>query len=270
MVVAKRIFNFFENTKWTNRSIFVVFTALLLSSCQSRAPMPAFDEQVNLDGNQETVVLLHGMWRDSSAMDELESFFSENGYEVLSLSYPSNDHDVQTLVEQYLHPQIDRLQQKHLGRIHFVTHSMGGILVRYYLKHYDVPDLGRVVMIAPPNHGSELTEVFEDAEWFAKWSGPAAKQLNTKENSWVNELGGVGFELGVVAGNYNANWITSWILPGQDDGVVTTENTKVEGMKDFLLVPEKHYKLRRTKVVMQQAAFFLKNGMFYQSDAPTD
>lgn len=265
MTIIKRLVSIAKTTKWVRWAIATVLMTLALASCQVRAPMPHFDEQVNLHGNQEAVVLLHGMWRDSRAMSKLEAFFEENGYQVVSLSYPSNAHNVETLVATHLHPQIQALQKHHEGKIHFVTHSMGGILVRYYLKHYELDELGRVVMIAPPNHGSELTEVFEDAEWFAKWAGPAGKQLNTQEDSWVNELGGVNFELGVVAGNYNANWITDWLLPGQDDGVVTTENTKVEGMKDFLTVPEKHYRLRGTKVVMQQAAYFLKNGNFYQS-----
>lgn len=260
-----KLFRAIKLSRWSRLFIFLTLPSLFLMGCQlARGPMPSFDESANLSGNQEQVVLLHGMWRDANAMKQIEHFFIDNGYKVSSLSYPSNDHDVETLVENFLHPQIQEIQANHQGKIHFVTHSMGGILVRYYLKNYEI-DVGRVVMIAPPNHGSELTDVFEDSKWVTNLTGPAGSQLSTAEDSWVNRLGAVDFELGVVAGNYNTNWITAWLLPGQDDGVVTIENTKVEGMKDFLVVPEKHYKMRRAKIVMQQAAYFLKNGNFYQA-----
>lgn len=264
---ARLYLGYISAHKWLRRGLIGGVTLSIMMSCQIRPDAgPSFDESLDLKGNQQNVVLLHGMWRTSFAMNSIEAFLTEQGYNVVSISYPSTDHEVQTLVEEYLVPEIEKLQQNSDGRIHFVTHSMGGILVRYYLKHHEMTALGKVVMIAPPNHGSELTGVFDDTEWFTKFAGPAGEQLKADDDSWVNGLGKVDFELGVVAGNYNTNWITSWLLPGEDDGAVSLESTKIEGMADFITVPEKHYKIRSAKVVMQQAAYFLKYGHFYLSE----
>jgi hypothetical protein len=120
-------------------------------------------------------------------------------------------------------------------------------------------------MIAPPNHGTELAELFVDSSWIDTQNNPAKLQLSAQPNSWVNQLGPVSFELGVIAGNYNSNWITDWIVQGEDDGVVSVESTKVGNMKDFIIVPEKHFRLRGNRSVLQQAAYFLKHASFYRA-----
>ena len=127
-----------------------------------------------------------------------------------------------------------------------------------------MPYLGRVVMLSPPNKGTELTNIFSDTQWFKDNIGPAGTQLNPHSTSWVNQLGDVNFELGIIAGNYNGNWLTAWLLPGADDGVVSVDSMKVTGMTDFLLVSEKHFNLRRLIPALQQAVYFIENGQFYQ------
>ena len=127
-----------------------------------------------------------------------------------------------------------------------------------------MPTLGRVVMLSPPNKGTELTNLLADTDWYKEKVGPAGKQLNANQNSWVNQLGSVDFDLGIIAGNYNANLITSWLLPGPDDGVVSVESMKVKGMVDFLLVSEKHFNIRRFIPALQQSVYFIENGRFYQ------
>jgi hypothetical protein len=120
-------------------------------------------------------------------------------------------------------------------------------------------------MIAPPNHGTELAELFADSSWINTTTNPAKLQLSAQQDSWVNQLGPVNFELGIIAGNANSNWITDWLLQGDDDGVVSVESTKVENMKDFIIVPEKHFRLRGNQSVLQQAAYFLKHASFYRA-----
>ena len=236
---------------------------LLLASCQMRNhEITEFDDTIDLKNKQEQVILLHGMYRDEVAMRPVERFLSDQGYQVTNVSYPSTEFDIETLVKEHLDPVVKNMRKDGNQKIHFVTHSMGGILVRYYLKHHPLAELGKVVMIAPPNHGTELAELFVDS---SSQNNPAKIQLSAQANSWVNQLGPVDFELGVIAGNYNANWITDWIVQGEDDGVVSVESTKVENMKDFITVPVKHFRLRGNRSVLQQAAYFLKHASFYRA-----
>ena len=246
--------------------VFILSSLVFLISCQSnRYGIAEFDDKVNLYNAQDKVVLLHGMYRDSIAMQPVEQFLSAQGYEVTSISYPSTAFNIQTLVKEHLEPVVKNLKTEGNQKIHFVTHSMGGILVRYYLKHHPLEQLGKVVMIAPPNHGTELAELFMDSTWIDTKSNPAKLQLSAQDDSWVNQLGPVNFELGIIAGNDNSNWITDWLLQGDDDGVVSVESTKVDNMQDFIIVPEKHFRLRGNRSVLQQAAYFLKYANFYRA-----
>ena len=237
-----------------------------LANCSSRPDSKInAEDQLDLVNQQDIVVLLHGMWRNESAMRPVERFLSTQGYQVINIAYPSTEYPIETLVDDYLKPVVENLQRKEYQRVHFVTHSMGGILVRYFLKHNKPDFIGRVVMLAPPNQGTELATLFSDSQWINIKRGPAAKQLSTDNKSWVRQLGPVNFELGIIAGNYNSNWLTDWILPGDDDGVVSVESTKVKNMQDFVTVPVKHYQLRANSISLTQTAHFLKFGQFYRS-----
>lgn len=244
-------------------------TSLLLVSCQiNRAEMPYYDDSIDIAASNEHVIILHGLWRTSFAMNKAESFFQEQGYQVHNLTYPSTDDTIESLVDQYLAPEFAKISQQQANTVHFVTHSMGGILVRQFLQDQHPQNLGKVVMIAPPNKGSELNDVFPDAKWLHSKPGPAAMQISALPNSWVNQLGPVDFELGVIAGKSNRNWLTDWIIPSDDDGAVSVASTKVEGMTDFLVVPQSHVKIRRSDTVLKQAAHYLKYGVFYRDTTP--
>lgn len=237
---------------------------LSVVGCTSRTQtLTDVEHKLTIKQRQETVVLLHGMWRDAEAMDPAAHFLSQQGYHTVNLSYPSTEKPIEVLVSDYLHPAVEKLQRKQTGKIHFVTHSMGGILVRYYLENYHIPELGRVVMLSPPNKGSQLSNIVLELDWFDLLISPATRQLATHDHSWVNRLQAVKFDLGIISGNYNPNYLTSWLLPGEDDGVVTVENTQVKGMQDFLVVSEEHFELRKHKQVLQQVAYYLHHGHFY-------
>jgi triacylglycerol lipase len=249
--------------KWT--VLFITCLGFLIGCQMNKSNLPQFDSNIDLSNDQDQIILLHGMYRNADAMKPLEDFFRIKGYKVTSISYPSTKHDIETLVRDYLHPAVQTAQRKGTQKIHFVTHSMGGILVRYYLKNYPLEDLGKVVMIAPPNQSTELAELFADSSWIDTNTGPAKIQLSAQQDSWVNQLGPVNFAVGIIAGNYNSNLLTAWLLPGDDDGVVSVESTKLKNMKDFMIVPEKHFRLRGNQTVLQQTAYFLKHSRFYRS-----
>ena len=153
-----------------------------------------------------------------------------------------------------------------VGRVHFVTHSMGGILVRDYLRRHAPPSLGRVVMLAPPNQGSELVDHLGALAVFGWINGPAGRQLGTGADSLPNRLGPVGFPLGVIAGDWSWNPVYSAIIPGADDGKVSVARARIDGMADFVVVPHGHTFLMSAPDVIDEVLHFLRDGHFSRSD----
>lgn len=216
--------------------------------------MPAYSEP------HEYVVLLHGLARTNGSMNDLEAFLSEQGYEVLNMDYPSRKHRIPELAAMVRAEVISKTS--HAGKVHFITHSLGGIVVRYMQQDRPLPNLGRVVMLSPPNHGSEVVDKIGDFRFFEWINGPAGKQLGTDRNSICRKLGKANFELGIITGDRSINWINSLFIPGKDDGKVSIESAKAEGMTDFLVVHASHPFIMNDKTVMRQCVYFLQNGTF--------
>lgn len=235
-----------------NRVVFILCLAAALAPPAARAQAPAPEP--------ETVVLLHGLIRSPSSMGRMERALREAGYRTCNIGYPSTRYPVEVLAEEYVLPAIRECAGN--GRVHFVTHSMGGILVRYLAARGDLPDVGRVVMLGPPNRGSEVVDAVGDTRIFRWVNGPAGRQLGTDTTSVPLTLGPVGFELGVIAGTRSINWINSWIIDGPDDGKVAVERARVDGMTDFLVVPSAHPFMMRNQAVIRQTIAFLRDGRF--------
>ena len=235
--------------------IFVLF--FLVSSYRYEALIkPANQEK------EEYVILLHGLGQSKRSMEKIGKSLSSLGYRVVNVGYPSTKYPIEYLADEILNDIIERYSNNPQSKIHFVTHSLGGIVVRYYLKNHKLPNLGRVVMISPPNQGSELVDSLGESYFFKKLNGPAGTQLGTDKHSVPLSLGPVDFELGVIAGNRTFNPLYSLIVPGPDDGVVAVERTKVAGMKDFLLLPQTHAFIMKSEDVIQQVIHFLEHGAF--------
>jgi len=214
------------------------------------------------EAESEWVILLHGLGRTSRSLARLESDLARQGYSVLNLDYPSLKYPIAYLAEEVLHPEVVRLSAAAPGKIHFVTHSLGGIIVRYYLKRHDVPSLGRVVMLAPPNRGSELADLFIKSPLFNKYMAPAGREMGTGMEGLSKKLGGPDFELGVISGRRSYNPVNSLLLDGPDDGTVTVESTKIPGLADFIVLPCSHNSIVRDKKAIGQVIYFLRHGAF--------
>jgi pimeloyl-ACP methyl ester carboxylesterase len=240
------------------RIVLLLQAALMLGALLPGSP-PALDKP---QGRTEWVVLLHGLGRSSRSLARLEAGLAGQGYSVLNLDYPSLKYPIEYLAEEVLHPEISRLSASAPAKVHFVTHSMGGIVVRYYLKHHDVPDLGRVVMLAPPNQGSELADLLKESTLFNKLMAPAGRELGTDMDSLPQRLGGAHFNLGVIAGSRSDNLIFSLILDGPDDGTVTVESTRLASLADFIVLPCSHNGIVRDKKAISQIIHFLRHGAF--------
>ena len=210
----------------------------------------------------ECVILLHGMGRTSFSLGLIEEALEKQGYQVWNESYPSLAQSVEELTAPAIESGLTFCDGKQSEKIHFVTHSLGGILVRYYLQDHKIAKLGRIVMLAPPNKGSEITDVMKDDFLYQTILGPAGQVLGTDENSLPNSLKPIEGEIGIIAGKKEGS---SWFLPeipGEDDGKVAVERTTLPEMKDFLLVKEDHTFIMRNDEVIRQVVFFIRHGAF--------
>ncbi len=215
----------------------------------------------------ECVVLVHGLARSERSMLSLERFLDARGYTTVNLDYPSRAHPIETLARDYLAPAVAKGCAPD-QTVNFVTHSMGGILVREYLQHHENPHIGRIVMLAPPNQGSEMVDWFDGLAKSTALTrtlfGPAFFQLSAQEQAYVNQDYHLGHgEVGVIAGTRTTNLFASWfILPGPDDGKVTLARTHLPGIKDHLTVARSHMFMMKMPDIHRATLQFLQTGHF--------
>lgn len=239
----------------------VAFAAFVLGACVTT---PRTNLVTSAEG-ADCVVLLHGLNRSYRAMSKMAAGLQEAGFTTANVDYPSQSGTVEEVAPMAINEGLEKCREANAQQIHFVTHSMGGILLRYVHNESPIPELGRVVMLAPPNQGSEVVDVTRDWPTFELFSGEAGSQLGTDEDSIPSQLGPVDFELGIVAGTGTLNPIMSAILPQPNDGKVSVESTKVAGMNDFLLVDNSHHYIMSSDFVIENTKAFLRTGRFLDS-----
>lgn len=232
----------------------------LVSLLLLTAQMPAYANE------NDCVILLHGLARTERSMIPMEKALNQSGYQVVNISYPSRKQRIGALARDYVGKAVKRCQQHRANNIHFVTHSLGGILVRYYMTKYELPELGRVVMLSPPNQGSEIVNILASTRFYYWINGPAGLQLSTKDYSVPNMLGPVDYPVGIITGNKSINPLTSYWIPGEDDGKVSVQRAKLKGMKAFKVVPHSHTYIQKSKRVIELTETFLKTGTFGDRD----
>ena len=219
-------------------------------------------------GAQEEVILLHGLCRSSRSMVKMERALADAGYKVRNVDYPSRTASIQQLADDAIGKAVADCQQDSATKINFVTHSLGGILVRSYLARHKVPSLGRVVMLAPPNQGSEVVDKLSWLFLFEWINGPAGNELGTTTNSTPNQLGPANFPLGILAGDRSINWINSLLIPGRDDGKVSVDRTKLAGMSDHMVIHVTHPFIMKNREAIRQTIQFLRTGGFDHAACP--
>lgn len=195
------------------------------------------------------VVLVHGLARTTRSMTKIKSHLSKKGYEVVDFNYPSTTKKIEDIAEQDLKKFLQEKCTNKKLRIHFITHSMGGIVVRFFLNNNKLENLGRIIMLAPPNQGSLQADVFSHSRIVNTVLGPALKQLKSGEEAWRASLNDIDAEIGIIAGKYDAK--------------VFVEQTKLKNMKDFLILPKFHTFITRGRRVNSAIENFLEKGKFH-------
>lgn len=211
---------------------------------------------------KEMVVLLHGLARTRHSMSRMERALTAAGYTVCSMPYASTEKTVKQMVDEDLIPFLAQCQALKPVKIHFVTHSLGGIMLRQFFAEHTLDNAGRIVMLGPPNQGSEVVDKLGRFTLFRWINGPAGQQLGTSCHDLPCQLPIPPVEVGVIAGTRSINGILSCLIPGRDDGKVSVERAKLAGMADFVTVPVAHPFLMRNRKVINLTLFFLQNGFF--------
>ncbi len=211
----------------------------------------------------DVVIFLHGIGHSKFYMLYLKRGFEKQGYNTLNIDYPSTQRDIKSLASYLGHMLKQHKIWSQYKRVHFVTHSMGGLVCGFYLQDLcDRQDqLGRVVMLGTPHGGSEIADKLQNFKPYQMIFGPAGQELTTTCRS--SEQIEPFYDLGVIAGN--KNWfypLGRVIFNKPHDGCVSVESTQIKGLKDHLTLPVLHGMMCWSRRVRAHCIHFIQNGYF--------
>lgn len=212
----------------------------------------------------ESVVLLHGLGRGPWSLKLLELRLWRAGFEVHNLRYSSRAHSIDEIVIE-VHEQYHKCCTTSNNKTHFVTHSLGALVARAYLAKNMPVKLGRLVMLAPPNGGSEIVDHFRKWLVFRILLGPIAPQLGTGPNDLPARLPIPNCDIGVIAGNLWINPLGLFAPSLPHDGSISVNRTYLKGMKDHIVVQQTHSLIMNSTGVTEEIISFLRNGTFKRS-----
>ena len=238
-------------------SLLWILAGIMLLTCQAGVAEPELSREQASD--REVVVLLHGLGRNNMAMWLLAQRLEDAGFHVERIGYSSLNVSPDEILEEVSN-QIDSCCSRHHKTVHYVGHSLGGLLIRAYLQERRPGNLGRVVLLGTPNQGTPIVDRFRD-QWWMKLLGPTTNALGTDSESFPNSLEPPWYPVGVIAGVASRGNNEPW-LPGADDGLVTVEATRLEGMSDFIVLSTGHAFMRYDAEVARQTISFLNDGKF--------
>jgi esterase/lipase len=206
----------------------------------------------------EAVVLLHGVGLSSLFMQKIEKSLYEEGFVVYNIDYPSRRHNIETTTSYVFH----QLQKKPIGdckQVHFIGHSLGGVLLRNITYRYCFHNLGKVIALAPPNHGSSLVDRFKMCTFIRWYLGPSFLELGT-DSEFLKQLVYVPKMYYVIAGSRSVLTCFGFLINGINDGVVTVESTVCDEMEraQHQVFPVTHFSILWNKKVMSHIIGILK------------
>lgn len=207
----------------------------------------------------EAVILIHGLGRTHWSLKRMEKRLQKQGYSTYNQSYPSTKQSIDQSAESYIQKALEAINAKQFEQVHFVTHSLGGILLRYYLSNHSIKNLGRIVMLAPPNHGSVLADTFKDKWWYKMVTGPSGQQL-TESNPLYQQLKPLNTDVAVIIGNKSSDPWFNYLFKGDHDGKVSIESATLKEDHHLEVVNCGHTLLMESKDVIELTLNFLLTG----------
>ena len=247
-------------------------------------------------------MLFHGIYGKSSDMENIAQYF-KNDYRIVNIQYPTTKETAQEITELYIKPSIENIigeiyaqnfhnkienqyfeidengnrkdtwaADKNLNqniKINFVTHSMGTGILRYYLKENPLKNLGKVVFISPPSHGSQLADIpFVDKLPFIL--GKVVPQFSTKKDSFVNQLREPDYNYLILIGNKTNNPFYSMLIPGKDDGMVPVDSAKMKSENFKIIDNATHTSILKDARTMKEISNFLKSSTIQENKVEKD
>lgn len=235
------------------KTIFIILTLLSGFYCST----------ISAAGSDDCVILLHGLGRTRCSMFKLEEALKKNHYVVINQNYPSTKKSMAEVADVYIPFMVKQCLKHQPKHIHFVTHSIGGIILERYLEKNRLPQLDHIVMMSPPNHGSPWVDLFQN-KWFLEFLlGPSIDQLATTKDDIPLIKG--PYKIGVIAGSYNINPLGRMVFNEPNDGKVAVSSAKMKQMDDFIALPVTHTFMMRNNRVEKQILYFLEHGHFIHS-----
>ena len=212
---------------------------------------------------QECVILLHALARTTHSMTPMATYLRQSNYIVINQEYPTTKKSIKTLADEDLSAMVNQCERYKPSKINFVTHSIGGLVLRMYLQNHHLANVGRIVMLAPPNHGSPLADLLRNNWLFKTIVGPAGEQLTTHYTDTSLQLNHpIKYPIGIIAGNFSFNPFGKIIFHEDNDGKVAVSSTRIPGMSDFIVLPVSHMFMPQNPSVLREVSYFLKNGKF--------
>jgi pimeloyl-ACP methyl ester carboxylesterase len=195
------------------------------------------------------------------SLTRLERALRANGFATLNIDYASRRKPIAGLADD-IHPEVARFAERE-APLHFVAHSMGGLLTRAYIAKYRPDRLAGVVMLGTPNGGSEVADLLSGYRLYNAFYGPAGLELTTTSTSRPDALPAVDYPVGVIAGNRFIDPVAGLlVLPKPNDGRVSVQSAMVAGMADHIVVKASHTGLPRHAGAIEQTIAFLRDGRF--------
>ena len=223
------------------------------------------------DKNKDIVIVFHGIYGKAKTLNAITDTLEKEGYYGINIQYPTTEDTVEKITEKYIAPNIDSVvktvEKENILRrkqglpeikINFIVHSMGTGVLRYYLKTHKLNNLGKVVFISPPSHGSQLSDnpisdIIKDT------LGDAVKQFKTSSDSFVNSLGEPDYQCYVMIGNKSGNFLYSILIPGIDDGMVPFKTSRLNNCNYKVIENATHTSILEDKRTLNEIADYLKN-----------
>lgn len=232
-----------------------LFAAILLLFCGFYAN--ANDEVAELveqkSSGDETVVLLHGIGRGRASLWLLDTRLQQAGYKTLNYPCAAQSESLEDIAKQLCVFISEKVKTQ---KYHLIAHSLGNLVIRIAFKHGYPDGLEKIVMLAPPNRPTELARALRDNpiyKWFTNDEG-----WLLASDDFYSQLPVPNVPFGIIAGNRGQ----AFMLTEPNDGVITVESTKLEGMSDWIVVPQAHTFIMNSRIVAELCVSFIKQGKF--------